>query len=112
MRRLVFCGLTFAMFAGAADLAGTWRNEMQDRRGQTLVTTCVFKVDGNKISGTYATPQRAFTMSSMSRRSMASPVSLCALSSDSENSRLCTRLAITSFIIHDPDGLECRFVSA
>ena len=62
MRRLVFCGLTFAMFAGAADLAGTWRNEMQDRRGQTLVTTCVFKVDGNKISGTYATPQRAFTI--------------------------------------------------
>ena len=35
MRRLVFCGLTFAMFAGAADLAGTWQNEQQGRSGQT-----------------------------------------------------------------------------
>jgi len=60
MRRLVFCGLTFAMFAGAADLAGTWQNEQQGRGGQINVTTCVFKVDGNRITGTYATTQRAF----------------------------------------------------
>jgi len=60
MHRLVFCGFIFAMFAGAADLAGTWQNEVQGRGGQTFVTTCVFKVDGNKVTGTYATPQRAF----------------------------------------------------
>ena len=62
MRRLVFCALTFAMFAGAADLAGTWQNEMQGRGGQPNITTCVFKLDGNKITGTYATAQRAFTI--------------------------------------------------
>jgi hypothetical protein len=65
MHRLVFCGFIVAMFAGAmcagaADLAGTWQNEMQGRGGQTFVTTCVFKVDGNKVTGTYATQQRAF----------------------------------------------------
>jgi len=60
MRRLVFCGFLFAMFAGAADLSGTWQNEQQGRGGQTFVTTCVFKLDGNKITGTYATPQRAY----------------------------------------------------
>jgi alpha-galactosidase len=60
MHRLVFCGFLFATFAGAADLAGTWRNETQGRGGQTIVTTCVFKVDGDKLTGTYATPQRAY----------------------------------------------------
>ena len=60
MHRLVFCGIFFAMFAGAADLSGTWQNEMQGRGGQTFVTTCVFKMEGNKITGTYATPQRAY----------------------------------------------------
>ena len=60
MRRLVFCGLTFAMLAGAADLAGTWQNETPGRGGQPNITTCVFKVDGTKITGTYATSQRAF----------------------------------------------------
>src|ERR1035441_7971780 len=59
MHRLVFCGLVFAMFAGAADLAGTWQNQTQGRGGQTIVTTCVFKVDGSKLTGTYATPSRA-----------------------------------------------------
>ena len=60
MHRLVFCGLTFAMFAGAADLAGTWQNQQQGRGGQTNVTTCVFKVDGTRLTGTYATQSRVF----------------------------------------------------
>jgi alpha-galactosidase len=65
MHRLVFCGFIFAMFAGAmcaraAGLAGTWRNETQGRGGQTFVTTCVFQVNGNNVTGTYATQQRAF----------------------------------------------------
>jgi alpha-galactosidase len=62
MRRLVFCGLTFALFASAADLAGTWQNETQGRGGQPNITTCVFKVEGAKITGTYATAQRAFAI--------------------------------------------------
>ncbi|HUB79465.1 MAG TPA: glycoside hydrolase family 27 protein [Bryobacteraceae bacterium] len=60
MHRLVFCGFFFAMLAGAANLAGTWQNEMPMRDGQTLFTVCVLKVDGNRITGTYATPQRAY----------------------------------------------------
>ena len=60
MRRLVFCGLTFALFASAADLAGTWQNETPGRGGQPNITTCVLKVEGTKITGTYATAQRAF----------------------------------------------------
>jgi alpha-galactosidase len=62
MRRLVFCAVMFALWADAADLAGTWQNEMPGRGGQPNVTTCVFKVDGAKFTGTYATAQRAFTI--------------------------------------------------
>ncbi|HEX3747966.1 MAG TPA: glycoside hydrolase family 27 protein [Bryobacteraceae bacterium] len=60
MHRLVLCGCIFATLAGAADLSGTWQNEQPGRNGQTYVTTCVFKLDGGAITGTYATPQRAY----------------------------------------------------
>jgi alpha-galactosidase len=60
MRKLAFCGLFLSVVAFAADLSGTWQNEQQGRGGQTTVTTCVFKVDGNKLTGTYATTSRAF----------------------------------------------------
>jgi alpha-galactosidase len=60
MRKFAFCGLFFCLLASAADVAGTWQNEQQGRGGQPNITTCVFKVGGNKITGTYATTQRAF----------------------------------------------------
>jgi alpha-galactosidase len=66
MHRFALCGLAFALlgatFARGADLAGTWQNEQPGRGGQVNITTCVFQVSGDKITGTYATPQRAFNI--------------------------------------------------
>ena len=64
MNRLLISGLALALLgipvAGAADFAGTWQNEQQGRGGQSNVTTLVLKVDGSKLSGTYATTQQAY----------------------------------------------------
>ncbi|HUI54574.1 MAG TPA: glycoside hydrolase family 27 protein [Bryobacteraceae bacterium] len=60
MRRIALSLLTLAGLAGAADLAGTWQFEQAGRSGQTLVTTFVFKVDGSKFTGTYATTNQAY----------------------------------------------------
>ncbi len=43
-----------AMVAAAADINGQWKSEMAGPDGQTRVTDYVFKVDGEKLTGTVA----------------------------------------------------------
>jgi alpha-galactosidase len=56
--------LLLSALAPAADLAGTWQFEQAGRGGRggqpgpPIVNTFVFKVDGAKFTGTYATPQQ------------------------------------------------------
>ena len=64
MFRLASCVLLLSTLASAADLAGTWQFEQAGRGGRggqpgpPIVNTFVFKVDGAKFTGTYATPQQ------------------------------------------------------
>jgi len=64
MYRLASCVLFFSALASAADLAGTWQFEQAGRGGRggqpgaPIVNTFVFKVDGTKFTGAYATPQQ------------------------------------------------------
>ena len=63
MRRFTVSFLVLAAVASAADIAGTWQFTQTGGGGrggsQTIVNTFVFKVDGNKFTGIYATPQQA-----------------------------------------------------
>ena len=56
MRNLSIAMFVLGSVAGAADLSGTWQFEMTARSGQKRVTTYVFKTDGTKFTGTFATP--------------------------------------------------------
>src|ERR1039457_1476027 len=64
MFRLASCVLFLSALAPAADLAGTWQFEQAGRGGHggqpgaAIVNTFVFKVDGTKFTGAYATPQQ------------------------------------------------------
>ena len=52
---LVFCSLlllALAASAVAADLNGKWKGDLMAPGGNTLETTLVFKVDGEKLTGT------------------------------------------------------------
>ena len=44
--------LVFAVVVCAADVSGKWTAQVPGRDGQTRETTFVFKVDGEKLSGT------------------------------------------------------------
>ena len=55
MRNLAFSLLFLSTCLGAADLAGTWQVEQTGCNGQKRVTTYVFKTDGAKFTGLYAT---------------------------------------------------------
>jgi hypothetical protein len=46
----------FALTASAADIAGTWKSSMETPNG-TFESTYVFKVDGNKLTGTISMGQ-------------------------------------------------------
>jgi hypothetical protein len=51
---LVFCSLLLLAFAAlsvAADLNGKWKGDLTAPDGNTLETTMVFKVDGQKLTG-------------------------------------------------------------
>ena len=41
----------------AADVSGKWSGEVPGRGGQTAAATFVFKVDGDKLTGTMTGPQ-------------------------------------------------------
>jgi hypothetical protein len=64
MFRLASCVLFLSALAPAADLAGTWQFEQAGRGGRggqpgaAIVNTFVFKVDGARFTGAYATPQQ------------------------------------------------------
>src|ERR1017187_5056953 len=64
MFRLASCVLLLSALASAADLAGTWQFEQAGRGGRggqpgaPIVNTFVFKVDGNKFTGAWITPQQ------------------------------------------------------
>jgi hypothetical protein len=47
--------LAAALFA--ADVSGKWSGEVPGRGGQTAAATFVFKVDGDKLTGTMTGPQ-------------------------------------------------------
>jgi len=47
----------FLATASAADVAGKWKAEFNTPDGQTRVTTFVFKVDGDKLTGAVASQQ-------------------------------------------------------
>ncbi len=49
---LCFLMALASALALAADISGKWTAEMQGRGGQTMTTTCEFKVDGDKLTGT------------------------------------------------------------
>jgi alpha-galactosidase len=57
--KAIRCLLLTAALAGAADLAGTWTFETVQQSGPNVhlrrMTMYVFKTDGNKFTGTYAT---------------------------------------------------------
>ncbi len=55
MRRLAVSFLFASALLGAADLAGTWQREEAGDNGRKLVTTYVFKTDGNRFTGVIAT---------------------------------------------------------
>jgi hypothetical protein len=46
----------FALTASAADVAGTWKSSLETPNGN-FESTYVFKVDGDKVTGTVATAQ-------------------------------------------------------
>jgi len=52
---LVFIAV-FALTASAADIAGTWKASIETPNG-TFESTYVFKVDGNKVTGTISMGQ-------------------------------------------------------
>ena len=63
MFKFASCVLLLSALAPAADLAGTWQFEQAGRGGgPARVTTFVFKVDGAKFTGTYATPSQAYSI--------------------------------------------------
>lgn len=47
-----------ALSVWAADVAGKWVAQVQGRNGQTRETTFVFKVDGEKLTGTVSAGRR------------------------------------------------------
>ena len=52
MKWLIVLISLFAFTASAADIAGTWKATSQTQDGNTFETTFVFKVDGEKLTGT------------------------------------------------------------
>ena len=58
-RMISFAGLAILLFSSilsAADVSGKWSGEVPARDGQ-VTTTFVFKVDGDKLTGTMTRPQ-------------------------------------------------------
>jgi hypothetical protein len=53
---LVVVVALFAMTVSAADIAGTWKSSVETPNG-TFESTYVFKVDGNKLTGTISMGQ-------------------------------------------------------
>jgi opacity protein-like surface antigen len=51
MKWLLVLFAAFAMTASAADIAGTWKASIETPNG-SMENTFVFKVDGNKLTGT------------------------------------------------------------
>jgi hypothetical protein len=49
--------LMIALSAQAADLAGKWAGDVPGRGGDPMPSTFVFKVDGEKLSGSMTGPQ-------------------------------------------------------
>jgi hypothetical protein len=59
MKRLIFSSISLLVFAATvfgADLNGKWSGEVPGRDGG-VNTTFVFKVDGEKLTGTMSSPQ-------------------------------------------------------
>jgi len=55
-RMILFTIFAFAMVAlvCAADVSGKWTAEVQGRGGNTMTQTFTFKVDGDKLTGTFS----------------------------------------------------------
>ncbi len=53
---LIFMGL-IVLAAWAADISGQWVAEIPGRQGQAQTTTFTFKADGDRLTGTIATPR-------------------------------------------------------
>jgi len=56
MKLLTLLFALFAICANAADIAGTWKASIETPNG-TIETTFVFKVDGDKLTGTATSAQ-------------------------------------------------------
>lgn len=53
---LVLCTV-FACFAAIAELTGKWKGSIKMSDGNTIPLTYIFKVDGEKLTGSIITPQ-------------------------------------------------------
>jgi hypothetical protein len=53
---LVLCTV-FACFAAIAELSGKWKGAVKMGDGNTIPLTYIFKVDGEKLTGSVITPQ-------------------------------------------------------
>jgi hypothetical protein len=53
---LVLCTV-FACFAAIAELTGKWKGAVKMGDGNTIPLTYIFKVDGEKLTGSVITPQ-------------------------------------------------------
>lgn len=57
MTRFLAILMLLAAALCAADVSGKWSGEVPGRGGQTSAATFVFKVDGDKLTGTMTGPQ-------------------------------------------------------
>jgi alpha-galactosidase len=55
MRKILFALFAISTLTWAADLSGTWRFEQTGNNGRKRITTYVFRVEGNKFTGDFAT---------------------------------------------------------
>jgi len=55
--RVVLCLLIAFAFVAAADVSGKWKSSFTTPDGQTRETIYTFKVDGEKLTGTVASPR-------------------------------------------------------
>ena len=56
MSKIITCLLMLAVTLTAADVSGKWTGEVP-ARGETRTATFVFKMDGDKLTGTMTGPQ-------------------------------------------------------
>ena len=62
MKTLLFLLAIFAFTASAADVAGTWKASIETPNG-AIETSFIFKVDGDKLTGTVTGPGGEQTIS-------------------------------------------------